>query len=143
MTTIAFLGAAGKMGARISRRLRDDASYRTLYVEAGDVGVRRLRERGDIPTAPDAAAGAADVIVLAVSDKLVGKVSKEIVSLLRSGAMMILLDPAATHGGELPERKDITYFVCHPCPLSTMRLTQRRAWISSAQSKPNYMWLPR
>ncbi len=25
------------------------------------------------------------------------------------------LDPAAPHGGELPEREDISYFVVHPC----------------------------
>ena len=29
--------------------------------------------------------------------------------------MVICLDPAAPWGGELAERKDISYFVCHPC----------------------------
>ena len=28
---------------------------------------------------------------------------------------MSLLDPAAPHGGELPVRPDVSYFVCHPC----------------------------
>lgn len=115
MKTIALFGAAGKMGARISRRLRENADYRTLYVEAGEVGMQRLQERGDTPTSPEAAAGAADVIVLAVPDKLIGKVSREIVPVMKPGAMMILLDPAAPYGGELPQREDITYFVCHPC----------------------------
>lgn len=115
MTTIALFGAAGKMGARISRRLRENTDYQTLYVEAGEAGVRRLQERGDIPTSPEAAAGEADVLILAIPDKLIGKASKEIVPHMKPGAMLILLDPAAPHGGELPERKDITYFVCHPC----------------------------
>ena len=30
-------------------------------------------------------------------------------------AMLMLLDPAAPHGGELPSRADIAIFVCHPC----------------------------
>jgi 3-hydroxyisobutyrate dehydrogenase-like beta-hydroxyacid dehydrogenase len=115
MTTLALFGAAGKMGARISRRLRGSDSYHTLYVEAGETGVARLVERGDTPTPLETAARQADVVVLAIPDKLIGKASKEIVPQMKPGAMMILLDPAAPHGGELPQRSDITYFVCHPC----------------------------
>ena len=48
MTTIALFGAAGKMGTRISNRLKDAAQYQALYVEAGEVGLVRLRERGDL-----------------------------------------------------------------------------------------------
>ena len=144
MTTIALFGAAGKMGARISRRLRENTDYQTLYVEAGEAGVRRLQERGDIPTSPEAAAGEADVLILAIPDKLIGKASKEIVPHMKPGAMLILLDPAAPHGGELPERKISRILSAIPAtrPSSTMRPTPRRAWISSAQSRPNSMWWP-
>ncbi len=115
MTTIALFGAAGKMGWRISRRLHGNTDYHTLYVESGEAGINRLKERGDVPVLPETAVPAADVVILAVPDKLIGKVSKGIVSLMKPGAMMILLDPAAPHGGELPQRADISYFVCHPC----------------------------
>ena len=115
MTTIALYGAAGKMGGRISRRLRENTDYTTLFVESGESGVQRLIERGDTPVAPETAAGEADVLILAIPDKLIGKVARSIVPQMKPGAMMILLDPAAPHGGELPERADITYFVCHPC----------------------------
>jgi 3-hydroxyisobutyrate dehydrogenase-like beta-hydroxyacid dehydrogenase len=115
MTTLALFGAAGKMGARISRRLRGNDQYHTFYVESGQSGIQRLVERGDQPTQPEGAACQADVIVLAVPDKLIGKISKEIVPQMKPGAMMILLDPAAPHGGELAQRPDISYFVCHPC----------------------------
>jgi D-apionate oxidoisomerase len=115
MTTIALFGAAGKMGSRISRRMRENGAYTTLYVESGAAGVERLKERGDQPTPTEQAAHSADILILAIPDKLIGKAAREIVPLMRPGAMMILLDPAAPHGGELPERKDITYFVCHPC----------------------------
>ncbi len=115
MTTIALFGAAGKMGSRISQRLRQTSSYQTLYVEAGEAGQNRLRERGDAPTPPLQAAAQADIVILAVPDKLIGKVSHEIVPHMRPGAMLVLLDPAAPHGGELPVREDISIFVCHPC----------------------------
>ena len=115
MTTIALFGAAGKMGSRISRRLRENEEYRTLYVESGEVGNQRLKERGDTPTAPDEAAQQADVVILAVPDKLIGKVSQSTVPQMRPGAMLMLLDPAAPYGGELPRREDISIFVCHPC----------------------------
>lgn len=115
MTTIALFGAAGKMGSRISRRLRENDAYQTLYVEAGETGMVRLRERGDTPVQPETAAAQADVLILAIPDKLIGKTAQVLVPLMKPGAMLVLLDPAAPHGGELPERADISYFVCHPC----------------------------
>ena len=115
MTTIALFGAAGKMGSRISRRLHENRDFQTLYVESGGGGVQRLAERGDDPTPPEAAASLADVLILAIPDKLIGKASQQIVPLMKPGAMLMLLDPAAPHGGELPERADISIFVCHPC----------------------------
>src|SRR5512133_505693 len=115
MTTIALFGAAGKMGSRISRRLRENKDYQTLYVESGEAGMQRLQERGDPPTLPEQAAQQANVLILAIPDKLIGKASQSIVPHMKPGAMLLLLDPAAPWGGELPERSDITIFVCHPC----------------------------
>lgn len=114
-TTIALFGAAGKMGSRIALRLRGNADYHTLQVEAGEEGARRLEARGDTPCPPEEAARQADVLILAIPDKLIGKVSRSVVPLMKPGAMLLLLDPAAPHGGELPERADISIFVCHPC----------------------------
>jgi hypothetical protein len=57
----------------------------------------------------------ADVTILAIPDRVIGSVAAEIVPALRSGSMVICLDPAAPFGGELPPRPDITYFVTHPC----------------------------
>jgi hypothetical protein len=115
MTTIALFGAAGKMGTRISRRLMGDTSYQTLYVESGEAAEARLRERGLPPTPPEEAARQADIVILSIPDKLIGKVSEQVVPLMKPRAMMILLDPAAPHGGELHQRADIAYFVTHPC----------------------------
>jgi hypothetical protein len=115
MTTIALFGAAGKIGARIAASLRDDADYRVLYVEAGEAGLARLRELRLEPSSKEKASGAADVVILAVPDVLIRAVAAEIVPTLKSGAMVMCLDPAAPYGGELPEREDIAYFVVHPC----------------------------
>jgi len=115
MTTIALFGAAGKIGTRIANRLKDATEYRTLYIEAGEAGEARLRARGFTPTLREEAVREADVVILAVPDTLIGAVAADVVPALKPGAMVICLDPAAPHGGELPERQDITYFVTHPC----------------------------
>jgi hypothetical protein len=46
MKTIALFGAAGKIGSRIAGRLRELPDYEILYVENGEAGIQRLRERG-------------------------------------------------------------------------------------------------
>jgi hypothetical protein len=55
------------------------------------------------------------VVILAIPDVLIRSVAAEVVPAIQSGAMVICLDPAAPHGGELPARPDITYFITHPC----------------------------
>jgi len=115
MTTIALFGAAGKMGTRISNRLKEDPLFQTFYVESGEAAEARLIERGLTPTPPEEAARQADIVILSIPDKLIGKVSAQVVPLMKPRAMMMLLDPAAPHGGELPKRADIAFFVTHPC----------------------------
>ena len=115
MKTIALFGAAGKVGTRISSRMKDDPGYRMLYVEAGEAGQARLRERGLVPAGQAEAEGLADVVILAVPDVILGRVAHGVVPNLRPGTLVICLDPAAPFGGELPERADIAYFVTHPC----------------------------
>ncbi|MHB0878076.1 MAG: phosphogluconate dehydrogenase C-terminal domain-containing protein [Anaerolineae bacterium] len=116
MTTIALFGAGGKMGCRISDNLKGDSAYCVLYVEPGANGQERLHQRGLTTTPATEAAAAADAIVLAVPDNLVGKVaSEQAVPVAKSGALVICLDPAAPFAGVLPARRDISYFVTHPC----------------------------
>ncbi|MFN8466507.1 MAG: phosphogluconate dehydrogenase C-terminal domain-containing protein [Caldilineaceae bacterium] len=115
MKTIALFGAAGKVGTRISSRMKDDPGYRMLYVEAGEAGQARLRERGLVPADQAEAERLADVVILAVPDVILGRVAHGVVPNLRPGTLVICLDPAAPFGGELPERADIAYFVTHPC----------------------------
>lgn len=115
MTTIALFGAAGKMGTRTSEALSACPQYELLPVEANSRLQDVLRSRGLTPVPGHEAAARADVVILAIPDALIGRVSHEIVPLMRSGALLICLDPAAPVAGELPTRSDVAYFVTHPC----------------------------
>ncbi|MGV3616573.1 MAG: phosphogluconate dehydrogenase C-terminal domain-containing protein [Fimbriimonas sp.] len=115
MTTIALFGAGGKMGCRLTDNLKRHPEFTTRYVETGETGVARLAERGLIPTEADAALAEADVVILALPDTALGGVSHQVVPKMRSGAMLMTLDPAAAHAGVLAEREDVATFVTHPC----------------------------
>ncbi|SFS68326.1 ketol-acid reductoisomerase [Sulfitobacter marinus] len=115
MTKIALFGAGGKMGVRLSRNLAA-TDFHTVHVEVSDIGKERLKtELGFDCQDPDIALEDADVIVLAVPDTAIGKVTAGIIDKVKSGAMIICLDAAAPFAGHLPKRDDVTYFVSHPC----------------------------
>jgi D-apionate oxidoisomerase len=115
MTTIALFGAGGKMGCRLTDNLKDHPDYRMLYVEVSPQAQENVTGRGLAVTAQADALTQADVVILALPDRVLGKVAHEIVPQLKSGAMVMMLDPAAPYAGEMPERADISYFVTHPC----------------------------
>lgn len=114
MNTIALFGAGGKMGCRIADNLKT-TEHRLLCVEVSPPGLQRLQERGLAATSKADALAAADVVILAVPDNVIGKVAPELVPQMRAGAMLICLDAAAPYAGQLPARKDVSYVVTHPC----------------------------
>jgi len=112
--TVAILGAGGKMGLRITRKIHD-ADYGLKAVEIGDEGRARLAEHG-IPTVDDDSWIAdAQIVVLALPDHVIEKVAHDVVPKLRAGTIVVILDAAAPYAGVLPERNDVTYFIGHPC----------------------------
>ncbi len=113
-TTIALFGAAGSMGTRAADAFRKTDEYHVLHVEAGKAGTDQLKQRGDDPVEPDVAAAQADVVLLAVPDKFVGAVAREVVPKMRSGSMIMSLDPAAPYAGRIPLRPEVSVFVAHP-----------------------------
>ncbi len=115
MTMVALMGAGGKMGRRVTNNLLKFPEYRVLYVEVSPQGIQTLADHGLSTTPQDEALAAADVVVLAVPDALIGRICDTIVPKLRSGVMVMGLDPAAGYAGVMPERGDITYFIAHPC----------------------------
>ena len=58
---------------------------------------------------------AADFVVLAVPDNRVEAISAQVVPLMKAGAALVHLDPAAPCAGRVFKRADVAYFVTHPC----------------------------
>lgn len=103
------------MGVRLSQNLKGSA-FEVRHVEPGEVGRRRLLEEVGVEcTTVDEAIDGADVVILAVPDTLIGKLSAEIAPKLKAGTMLMTLDAAAPFAGHLPQRADLVYFVAHPC----------------------------
>ena len=115
MTTIALFGAGGKMGVRLASNLIG-SPYKVHHVEVSLEGRERLKKATDIDcVSADVGLIEADVVILAVPDRLIGKVLSGFIDKLNPGTAIMVLDAAAPHAGTLPDRKDVTCFVAHPC----------------------------
>lgn len=126
--TVAVIGAGGKMGQRVSNNLAKSA-YSVLYSEASPNGVAHIESLGRTVTPTDDAVTVADVVILAVPDVVLGKVSESVVPAMKSGAIILTLDPAAAYAGLLLARDDIHYAVAHPChPSVFLERTTKEEW---------------
>jgi len=115
MTKIALLGAGGKMGVRLSTNLQG-SRFTIDHVEVSAAGRERLKNTVGVDCVDmDTALGQADVVLMAVPDRLIGKIAHDIIGKVRPNTALIVLDAAAPYAGEMPDRKDVTYFVTHPC----------------------------
>jgi hypothetical protein len=114
MAAIALIGAGGKMGCRITDNLMK-GKHTVYYVEISESGISRLADRGIKPTPQEQAVKEADAVILAVPDMVIGAVSRAVVPLMKSGALLMVLDPAASYLGEVEMRDDLAYLVTHPC----------------------------
>ncbi len=141
MTTIALMGAGGKIGFRIASNMENNSDYKLLYVEVSQDGTERLSQLGLSTTSTTEALIQADVVILAVPDALIGKICAEIVPTLNSGTIVIGLDPAAAYAGVFPQREDISYFISHPChpPLfgDETDPEAKRDWFGGIKAKQN------
>ncbi|EWY41041.1 semialdehyde dehydrogenase [Skermanella stibiiresistens SB22] len=119
MTKIALLGAGGKMGVRLATNLHTSASngkFTVQHVEISEEGRKRLSDAiGATCVDQEQALAEADVVLMAVPDRLIGKIAHTFIDKIKPGTAIIMLDAAAPYAGELPKRDDITYFVTHPC----------------------------
>jgi hypothetical protein len=114
MSTIAIIGAGGKMGCRVVDNL-SKFDHRLLLVEVSEAGRANLAQRGLTTTPQAEAISNAEVVILALPDRIMSRIAHELVPQLRAGVLVITLDPAVPHAGGLPARQDISYFVTHPC----------------------------
>jgi ketol-acid reductoisomerase len=111
---IGILGAGGKMGMRISANLKK-LPNEIFYIENAEIGTKQLEKSGLKVSAPQEALGMVDVLIFAVPDILINKITTEVVPDMKSDSTVILLDPAAAYMKQVCMREDLHYTVIHPC----------------------------
>ncbi|BEU88430.1 phosphogluconate dehydrogenase C-terminal domain-containing protein [Selenomonas sp. TAMA-11512] len=115
---VAVIGAGGKMGTRTSNNLVTHFAdeFEVKLVETFPPAVERIeKERGLKVTPVEEALAFAEVVIFAVPDTLIKKLSAEYVPQLKPGTAFLILDPAAAVAKELTLRDDCTFGVAHPC----------------------------
>lgn len=113
---VAVIGAGGKMGTRTSRNLAKNADkYDLMLVENAPKGIESIHERGLEVTPVEEALEKAQVVIFAVPDTLIQKLSAVYVPMLKPGTGFLILDPAAAVAKELTLRDECTFGVAHPC----------------------------
>lgn len=113
-TVITLVGAGGKMGCRITDNfLKTD--FEVHHLEVSPKGLENLKTRGVVAAEAARAVPVSDVVILAVPDVAIGAISRSVVPLMRPGALLMTLDPAAPLDGQLALRPDIGCVIAHPC----------------------------
>ncbi len=113
MKKVTIIGAGGKMGMRLTRNLKD-SSFEMSYVEISEAGQQKLAELGISTSTAEHVVSDADVVILAVPDVALAKVSATIIPEMTPGSLLMTLDPAVARAGRLFLREDISYFIAHP-----------------------------
>lgn len=113
---VTVMGAGGAMGRRITRALRAlPDQYELRFVEVSEAGRQKMADEfGTEPMELAEALAGANTVVLATPDRLVARISAELVPLLDAGTNLLSLDPAAAHAERIPFREDINLYACHP-----------------------------
>ena len=114
MTKVTLIGAGGKMGMRLTHNLRN-SSYEMSYLEVNPEGIERLRTSGIFISYPAKCIPVSDLVIFAVPDVALGKVTAEVIPEMKPGSVAVTLDPAAALAGKLSYKDEISYFITHPC----------------------------
>jgi D-apionate oxidoisomerase len=138
-TRIALFGAGGKMGYRLASNLKP-SSFEVRHVERSPAAQEQLKNGlGLSCVSAEEALADAKVVILAVPDTAIGKVSTSVAGALKPGTMIMVLDAAAPFAGHLPKRDDLVYFITHPChpPLfnDETSLAAKRDYFGGASAK--------
>jgi ketol-acid reductoisomerase len=115
MTKIALVGAGGKMGCRLTDNFLKCSHYELDYLEISEQGIQNLVKRNVTLSDHAKAVPEADVVILAVPDVAIGKISDKVIPAMKPGALVLTLDPAAPLDGVIHHRDDLGYVIAHPC----------------------------
>ncbi len=114
LKTITVIGAGGKMGMRISANFQK-SDYQVFYVENSPKAQEQVTAQGRELSDAASVVPLSDVVILAVPDIVLGKVSEGVVPQMKAGAILLTLDPAAAYANLIAHRDGIEYAVAHPC----------------------------
>jgi|ERR1700754_2713928 len=114
-TKIVLVGAGGKMGIRITDNFLKCSQYDISYLEISTPCINLLSQRGITVSIQKEVIPVADVVILAVPDVTIGKISAEIIPMMKPGSLVMTLDPAAPLDGVIFHRDDLGYVIAHPC----------------------------
>ncbi|MHA4806868.1 phosphogluconate dehydrogenase C-terminal domain-containing protein [Flavitalea flava] len=115
MITISLVGAGGKMGLRLTDNFLKNPQYKVHYLEVGVAGISALKQRGVEVSGQEDALPASDAVILALPDIAIRDLSARIIPLMKPGALVLTLDPAAPLDGAVYHRDDLGYVIAHPC----------------------------
>jgi pyrroline-5-carboxylate reductase len=113
-TIVTVIGAGGKMGCRVTDNLIK-TDCKLFLCENGEAGINRIRDKGLNISDISEVVPKSHIVIMAVPDSLLGRISESLVPLMNKNATMIILDPAAAYAKELSLRDDCTFIVVHPC----------------------------
>ncbi|HEX2395732.1 MAG TPA: phosphogluconate dehydrogenase C-terminal domain-containing protein [Bacteroidales bacterium] len=128
---ITIAGAGGKMGIRLTRNLVH-SEYEMNYLEVSSTGIEKLNEIGVSVSDENTVIPVSDVVILAVPDILLSRISAQIIPLMKAGSLLMTLDPAVARAGRLYLREDIAYFIAHPSHPSVFN------WEPSAEAQRDF-----
>ncbi len=103
------------MGCRLTDNFLKCPQYMLDYLEISEKGIQNLKERNVVTSDQEISIPEADVVILGVPDVSIGKISEDIIPKMKSGALVMTLDPAAPLDGIIHHRDDLGYVVAHPC----------------------------
>ena len=143
---VAMIGAAGKMGTRMSRSLLTMYAdrYEVKIVEDYAPAIPRVeQELGMKCVTAQEALDFADIVVFAVKDSMIKELSKQYVPMLKPGTVFMIIDPAAAIAKEVTLRDDCTFVVTHPCHPSFFKWQKEEAAIRMLSSARSAVTMPR
>jgi ketol-acid reductoisomerase len=97
------------MGLRLTHNLKNSV-YEMSYLEVSGQGIKKLEEQGIKVSDPQACITGSDIVILAVPDVALEKVTAEYIPMMKPGSLAVTLDPAAALAGKLYSRSDVAYF---------------------------------